>query len=291
MRDKYIMEIRGGSSTKIEELETMLVNDESKSVHINNAYFEGYVKVRLRNYDGLPVGPDKKTLKPNSPYFLNNNNLSSIEVSGVFKNGPLKDGGWPASDLYFGNHFDSPLNLPYGFSIAQKFATYFDPGLKMELDSDKPYAHSPLLVTMNTINLSKLNPGDTVPQTLAAEAGRPLVEDTRIIPGVGDKEDSDGTLRRKVLSNSANLEKVHLNSDILFRGDFYNPYLDFDKRGVKIPLLTIPIMNYWGGQPLTYVCRSLSNPKQNIFFVVSVILRPIEEVFTSPNSPIGSPKP
>jgi len=289
MRDDFIMEIRCGSSINIEELETVIVNDETSHVHINNQFYEGYVKVRLRDYDGLPVDSNKMTLHPNSPYFNNNSGLSSIEISGIFKNGPLKDGAWPASDIYFGNHFNSPLNLPPGYLIIKKFATYFDPGLKMELDIPKPYAHSPLLVTLNTVNITKLNADESVPKTLPATEGRPLKEDCKIIPELEHINDNYGSHRRQILSKSETLENVKLNSDTLVRGDFYNPYLDFNKRGIKIPLLTIPIMRYWGGQPLTYVCRSLSNPKGNIFFVVSIILRPINEIFFAVSSPTDLP--
>ncbi|KAJ9053983.1 hypothetical protein DSO57_1019162 [Entomophthora muscae] len=278
MRDVYIFELRGGASKDPKALSTISVNNEEEFLTVANELFEGKIRVRLRDYDGLPVGNDKETLCPNSPYFEGNYELSSIEVSGIFKNGPLEGGAWPADDIYFGNHFDAPLRLPPGASVALKFAQFFDPGLQYDLHASKPYAHSPLLVTFNTVSLTKKTAD--IPAPLKATKGQPLKEDCTLLSSNYDAaNDHDGKLRRKHFSSASALKEVSLGPQTLFRGDFFNPYLDFNNRGVKIPLLTIPIMGYWDGQPLNYVCSSVSTKK--VFFVISFMLHPISEALGS----------
>ena len=55
----------------------------------------------------------------------------------------------------FGSQFEKKCTPPYGSSIAMKFATLIDPALQTDIFCDSPWIFSPLLCSMNVVNVQK----------------------------------------------------------------------------------------------------------------------------------------
>ncbi|CAB4407431.1 unnamed protein product [Rhizophagus irregularis] len=103
----------------------MLPNDDSRPYFINTSHFTGRICIRIKDFKGI-----------------------APSVQGRFKENNLT-----ADDIVFGNDFDKKINLPFGSSLGLKILQYIDPGLQADIYSDEPWAYSPLVYTMNKINL------------------------------------------------------------------------------------------------------------------------------------------
>ncbi|KAF9362122.1 hypothetical protein BGX26_000010 [Mortierella sp. AD094] len=153
---RYRLRVSAGPSADPKDLKPITVNDDANPMLIESDEFIGQIVVRLRNLDkafGFAQGQIEDGLKsmPNSPWFTKpggNNNLSSVQISGRFKR------EWQGDQIVFGNQFEKPLRLPPFSSIALKFIQFIDPGLKADIYADRPWAFSPLIATMNTVNVS-----------------------------------------------------------------------------------------------------------------------------------------
>ncbi|KAG0225963.1 hypothetical protein BGW42_003980 [Actinomortierella wolfii] len=153
-QQQYRLRVSAGSS--LQDLHVLNVNDDAHPFSIDTPDFVGQICVRVNGLSKTmwyeqSLAEDNFTPVPESPWFEGNNNLSCIQVSGRFKKEHRGD------DIVWGNEFERPLKLPPFSSVAVKFGQYIDPGLQIDLYSDKPWAFSPLLTTMNTINVSGWN--------------------------------------------------------------------------------------------------------------------------------------
>jgi hypothetical protein len=267
MRDKYILQIQAGKDYKEENLTEVRVNDESNPTWIDSEYFKGCIRVRIKDYDGLPFKPGtSETLNINSPYFDDIHDYFSLEIVGKFKQ------EWMADDIVFGNQFEKPLPLPKAISLLTSFATWFDPGLEIDLTSDRPSAFSPLVVSMNTVNIS-IQESDEI-QVPQKESGRPIEEDTKaLFPGA--ETSYNGAERRAQLSDLNKLKQIKITPNHTLGVDFYNPYIDPSTRCIRIPMISLDVMPYWNGEPLRFVCKSKS--KGIVFFAILFNLREFKE--------------
>ncbi|KAF8985559.1 hypothetical protein BGZ46_003565 [Entomortierella lignicola] len=153
---RFRLRVSAGPSADPKDLKVITVNDDANPMLIESDEFIGQIVVRLRNLDkafGYAEGQKADGLKtmPDSPWFTapgGDNNLSSVQISGRFKR------EWKGSDIVFGNQFEKPLRLPPFSSIALKFIQFIDPGLEADIYGDRPWAFSPLIATMNTVNVS-----------------------------------------------------------------------------------------------------------------------------------------
>ncbi|KAF9432129.1 hypothetical protein BGZ76_011231 [Entomortierella beljakovae] len=151
---RYRLRVSAGPSA--DDLKPVNVNDDANPMFIESKEFVGQLVVRIRGLDkafGYAEAQEEDGLKtfPDSAWFTRpggNNNLSSVQISGRFKN------EWEGSEVVFGNQFEKPLRLPPFSSIALKFIQFIDPGLKADIYCDRPWAFSPLIATMNTVNVS-----------------------------------------------------------------------------------------------------------------------------------------
>jgi hypothetical protein len=200
------LQVRAGTS--IETLHKIVVNDDARPFELDSDTFTGRAVVRVRDYTGV-----NKAAASSSKYFDRYPDKFSIEVQGRFLVNASAD------DIIFGNSFDAPLRLPKGSSIAMSFAKWFDPALELDLYADKPKAFSPLIVTMNTLNVQK-SPGKLPPWP--SPTGERINEDASIL------DVTEGE-RRKVLCVKSKRENTKITPDMVFSMDFYNVYLDFDK--------------------------------------------------------------
>ncbi|KAF8942605.1 hypothetical protein BGZ47_006316 [Haplosporangium gracile] len=153
---RYRLRVSAGPSADPKDLKVLPVNDDANPTLIESDEFIGQIVVRIKGLDktfGYKEGQEQDSLETisESPWFSlpgGDNNLSSVQISGRFKR------EWPGEQVVFGNQFEKPLRLPPFSSIALKFIQFIDPGLKADIYCDRPWAFSPLIATMNTVNVS-----------------------------------------------------------------------------------------------------------------------------------------
>ncbi|KAF8933806.1 hypothetical protein BGZ58_006104 [Dissophora ornata] len=153
---RYRLRVSAGPSADPNDLKPIVVNDDANPMLIESDEFIGQIVVRIRGLDKAPgyeEGQKQDGLEthPESLWFSKpggDKNLSSVQISGRFKR------EWPGHQVVFGNQFERPLRLPPLSSIALRFIQFIDPGLKADLYCDRPWAFSPLIATMNTVNVS-----------------------------------------------------------------------------------------------------------------------------------------
>lgn len=226
----------GGSHT---DLHPAHVNDPSRPTHVDNAFFKGDIVVRVKNFRGLSQedGPAKEQ---DAIYFDATSDTSSVQFSGTIKADLTGD------DILFGNDFDEPIkdSLPPGTSLGLKALKWIDPSLETDLYSDRPWAFSPLLATMNLIN--------TTGNTNGLDR---IEEDTSNLV----KEKITTKQRRTYFAEKAHREKFNLK-DMTLAGDFSNPFIDFNTLSVALPYVNfhVSILQYWKGQPFRYTCKTRS---------------------------------
>ncbi|KAJ3232200.1 hypothetical protein HDU81_003248 [Chytriomyces hyalinus] len=138
-----ILRCRVGPS--LSTLETAAVNADTDPVLIDSPYFVGSIAVRVKNFSGIaPAG--KEPIK-NTAYFGTRRRLFSIQLQGRFKHEHSAD------DVMFGAEFQHKVNPPTGAWLAMKFANIIDPALVADLYSNTPWLYSPMLCSMNIVNV------------------------------------------------------------------------------------------------------------------------------------------
>ncbi|KAG0369548.1 hypothetical protein BC939DRAFT_508174 [Gamsiella multidivaricata] len=153
---RFRLRVRAGLSAGPKDLKPIPVNDDANPALIESEEFIGQIVVRIRGFDktlGYAEGQKQDGLKtvPESLWFHlpgGGKNLCSIQISCRFKR------EWGGDQVIFGNQFERPLKLPPFSSVALKFIQFIDPGLKADIYCDRPWAFSPLIATMNTVNVS-----------------------------------------------------------------------------------------------------------------------------------------
>ncbi|KAK3811186.1 MAG: hypothetical protein J3Q66DRAFT_404574 [Benniella sp.] len=153
---RFRLRVSAGPSADPKDLKPISVNDDANPTLIETDEFVGQIVVRIRGFDktfGYAEGQKEDGLKtlPESKWFSQpgaDKNLSSIQISCRFKR------EWAGDQVIFGNQFERPLKLPPLSSIALKFVQFIDPGLQADIYADKPWAFSPLIATMNAVNVS-----------------------------------------------------------------------------------------------------------------------------------------
>jgi hypothetical protein len=135
----------------------------------------------------------------------------------------------------FGNDFEHPIKdrLPPGFNTAFKIVKWgIDPGLEGDFYADKPYLYGPLLSSINVLRVA----GKAEKKGKGYEIPAHLHED-----GLEEGADGDGDEARKEMGlpeDAAARKKWALQENHragsnweegrVHRGDFFNPYLDFN---------------------------------------------------------------
>ncbi|RSH89061.1 hypothetical protein EHS25_002727 [Saitozyma podzolica] len=77
-------------------------------------------------------------------------------------------------------------------------------------------------------------------------------------PPEGGDEKAQAAARKRWMTDKANREKISLNHDTHVSMEFCNGYLDFNTLSLSLPAgfnMTFPLLKYWDGQPVTYVCQ------------------------------------
>ncbi|KAL7423607.1 hypothetical protein Q5752_001188 [Cryptotrichosporon argae] len=208
--------------------------------------FEGSIWVFVKDYSG------EKRAGDGAVYFDKRKDMTyGIVVRGRFLDEV------DADDVLFGNVFESPVrdHLPWGTSIATKFMYFIDPTLELDIYADKPWALSPALASMTHLSLGKAGGND---------AGAVVDEDalgflSEVYEGATPPPTTgDAAARRKWLGKKENRAAIKLGPDVQVGFEFCNGLLDFNTLSATLPQpfhLSVPLLKYWDGQPVTYVCQ------------------------------------
>ncbi|CAB4406441.1 unnamed protein product [Rhizophagus irregularis] len=260
---KLKLQISVGSSYDSAEHKIMLPNDDSRPYFINTSHFTGRICIRIKDFKG--IAPSGTTRIESSPYFEGYNVKYSIQVQGRFKENNLT-----ADDIVFGNDFDKKINLPFGSSLGLKILQYIDPGLQADIYSDEPWAYSPLVYTMNKINLYEepIIKGDEWLPSWPSSNGEHIEENVNC-PSEG-VEFKDVSERKKYFENETNRKQFQIKDNQIWNFDFFNSYIDFNDVAVTLPGFKLGVLQYWEGQPVRYVCKTRGEKRDSsiVFFVV-----------------------
>ncbi|KAL1924164.1 uncharacterized protein VTP21DRAFT_7199 [Calcarisporiella thermophila] len=269
------LKLRVSAGPDTSQLIPISPNDDANPLLIDTPHLTLRLCVRIRDFNGTAP-----TLLNTSPYFDGNSDCYSIQAQLRWKR------EWVASEILFGNEFDTPLRLPPGAGIALKFARWFDPGFEADIYSERPWAFSPLLCSVNTLRIQNVSSKDddssdasnkrNSPKSVEGELelspwpspnGERITEDTSSLSARGSpRTPMDVSTRRKYFSDSEKAKKVVLGPDQEVQFDFFNAYVDFNSAAIRLPGFSVNVLGYWDGQPLRYVCKTRDG--KIIFFVV-----------------------
>ena len=255
--DKYRLLITAGPSYDTSTHQIVHVNTDTPT-HIENEFIRADVKVRIRDFKGLP-----STSPSSSPYFddsLHSKDQYSVAASFV----PKQD--LESKDLIWGNDFDHPVRdrLPPGFNTAFRIVKEFiDPGLECDAYADEPWLYGPALSCWFGFKVGdKLSDGATIPEATEAEdvlreGGDGSGAEIRSQLGVPENNEK----RRKHFLSRPNREQLVFEKDRLYSFDFYNPYLDFGNFALKLPGFSIKVIKYIDDKShtLRYVFKNREN--------------------------------
>ncbi|WAR53014.1 hypothetical protein PtB15_2B442 [Puccinia triticina] len=247
-----------------DELSPVNVNaDKTDPFRIHTDRFQGayFISRRIKDFLGADGCLSKET---ENKYFEKWNEMTcSIQIQGRFLQPTTAD------DCMWGNSFDRPIRdrLPYGTSVALKAISYIDPSLEHDIYSDKPWAWSPLLATMNHVKTERLESDDS---PLPDWEGTRPVEDCNSVVGelatITSKRE-----RRRFLSSAENRQSCVLGPRI--NVEFVNGFVDYSTLRLQIPIvkLSFRLDKLWDGQPVRYECISRSTLQTYFVIVVQIV--------------------
>ncbi|CAE7212654.1 unnamed protein product [Rhizoctonia solani] len=238
----------------VDGLKEISYNDGSSHA-TRSSFFDGVVSVHIKGDFG-----DAENSK--DTYFNDESRAMrtwSISIQGRF----LEEIN--GNDILFGNVFDRPLNLPWGFGAVLNFAQYIDPTLEHDLYGEKPWALSPFLSTMPYLQRIELDPGAPVPTGLpapiTAERSRPP-----LAPEL--QSESAPAARRKHFTDESHRKQVTFTPQHLIQADFVHGHLQFPSLTIALPGgVQFDLMYYYDERPVHFICKKRGT--EEAFFVVS----------------------
>jgi hypothetical protein len=192
-------------------------NDEAHPTYIETEYFVGHVWVRIRDYNGLSATRDGRPAPKNTPYFKHAPSLTySISMRGR--------------------------------SIAFRLLkSLIDPGLEADLYSDKPWAWSPVVCTMNAIAVWPAQKDENDDEDRQSDPSIPLKEHAERL--YTDDVKRTNTERKTYFANQETRALVQFQPEFEYAMDFCNGLADFNNFGVYLPGWgSVSLMSYWDGQ-------------------------------------------
>jgi hypothetical protein len=268
--EKYILRVSAGPSYDESTHQPVVVNGEMPTA-FENEFMTTKLKVRIRGYNGLP-----RSSSSHSPYFdhpMHSKDQYSVGFSFV----PKKD--LDAVHAVWGNDFDHPIRdrLPPGFNYAFEIVKKFiDPAIEADAYADEPWMLTPALDGFFKFRIgNKLSPEEQKDIPHPAEH-EPLEEgadgtglEVRQTSGMPENSDK----RRKHFMNEANRGRFGIfEKDRLYQGDFFNPYIDFNKFALKLPGFSLKVIKYINDK--THILRYVFKNRKNgeVYFVVNITL-------------------
>lgn len=236
----------------LEELTTVRANSD-QSVSIKSDAFEGEIAVYIKDF------ADEYGKVRHSEYFdvpERQRITWSLQMQGRFLN------TYSSDDILFGNVFDRPFQLPWGFGAAVKFMQFRDPTLEQDLTSKTtPWALSPFISTMPYTRHKRLEEDEDIPRF---PPPRPIGEDTSdlrtqdgMLSPARPKDPKNNIARRAWFKKTAYRKDVSFGPDDLLTVDFCHNHLYFSPKGIDLRIpggIKIDVMRYWDGQPVKFVC-------------------------------------
>lgn len=139
----------------------------------------------------------------------------------------------PGPSLIFGNDFDHPIRdrLPPGFGTALNIVKrWIDPGLDGDAYSDTPHLYGCALSSVNVLRVG------TKAEKLDDHVGEAGIEEVLEEGGDGDGEQwrekrgvpETAAARMKHFLQHGKTEEWEWEAGRVYKGDFFNPYLDFN---------------------------------------------------------------
>lgn len=225
---KYMLLVTAGPSYDPATHKTVAVNADD-AVAFENEFMRVKLKVRIRDFVGLPEGSEKTT-----PYFddpLHEKDQYSVGFSFV----PKVD--IPADETVWGNDFDHPVRdrLPPGFNYAFRIVKEFiDPGLSCDAYADKPWLYGPSLSCWFAFRIGDVIGTEGSPADIPQVHEVPALKEGADGSGIEVREDhnlpNDGPARRKFFLKEDNRKGFTFEKGRLYQADFFNPYLDFNSK-------------------------------------------------------------
>ncbi|KAF1953785.1 DUF1769-domain-containing protein [Byssothecium circinans] len=243
-RDKYLLRVTAGPSYDPSTHQEVAVNGEEPTL-IENDIMTCYLKVKIRDYHGLPRGSPVS-----SDYFshpLHTSDRYSIGFSFI----PKKN--IKGSDLLTGFDFDHSIRdrLPPGFRYAMKIVTTIvDPGIFSDPYSDKPYLYGPGLSSFFAFRIGEHTsevPAEEQLMTHDSDMKGVIEEGAH---GSGQRIRADQKIpakaskRRKNFLDQKNMDDFVFEAGRMYQADFFNPYLDFANFALRIPGFSISVVRY-----------------------------------------------
>lgn len=266
--DKYKLQVTAGPSYDPSTHKPLSVNGP-EALYFENDLMRVKVKMRVQGgYTGLPGSSHKTT-----PYFddpLHAKDQYSIGFSFV----PKVD--IPSLNTRWGNDLNHPVRdrLPPGFTTAFKIVKEFiDPGLSHDAYADEPWLLGPSLSCWFAFRIGDMvSPGADFPQPEeqpcmkeGADGSGNAVREKHGIPADPDK-------RRKFFLSDEHRANFAFEKGRLYQGDFFNPYLDFNKLALKLPGFSLSVVKYLNDKThsLRYVFKNVETGE--LYFVVVLTL-------------------
>ncbi|KAF2141002.1 uncharacterized protein K452DRAFT_229718 [Aplosporella prunicola CBS 121167] len=276
----YVLKVTAGRDYDLKNHQDVHVNT-AKPVDISTDDIDASINVRIQDYRGLP-----KDSPATSPYFSNDGHkYDRYSIAYTFR---LKN-DVPGDKLVFGNDFDHPIRdrLPPGFNLAFRYLkSWIDPTIEGDINADEPYLYAPVLGSMNRLQVG--SKGQSLKETIAG-AGEKLGEGDDAITVIeeGAQGDGEDVRKEKSIPDAPNARMKHyayeqyrkeftFEKDRPYACDFFNSYLDFNEFAIKLPIITVPIVRYWDGQPLRYVLKNLETNEP--LFVIHFTLIPADQL-------------
>ncbi|KAF1988497.1 DUF1769-domain-containing protein [Aulographum hederae CBS 113979] len=262
--DKYQLLVTAGPSYSPCTQQPVHVNTSTPTV-FENEFMKVAVKVRIQEFRGLPRGSPSS-----SPYFEDpRREKDRYSVSFTFV--PKKDiplGG--EGETVWGNDFDHPVRdrLPPGVNTAIKIVKeLIDPGITCDAYADEPWLYTPALAGWDAFRIGeKVSVDDELPydEEVFDEGADGEGEDVRKSLGIPDGRDK----RRKFFLNKENQKAFLFEKGRVYRGDFFNPYLDFGKFALRLPGFSLSVGRYINDKThaLRYVFKNTKTG--DVYFVI-----------------------
>ncbi|KAK4988726.1 hypothetical protein LTR66_007232 [Elasticomyces elasticus] len=267
LADQYMLRVTAGPSYDASTHKPVFVNSD-KACTFENEFIKAKIKVRIRNYTGLPEESPKT-----SPYFdhpLHTKDQYSIGFSFV----PKKD--LPSKDVVWGNDFDHPVKdrLPPGFNTAFKIVKEFvDPGLSCDAYADQPWVYGPALSCWFALRVGeKAQDGDSFPQPdeknvieEGADGDGAAVRKKHNIPDSAEK-------RRKHFLDASHRQEFSFEKGRCYQGDFFNPYIDFGKFKLRLPGFSLNVLKHINDKSHTLRYTFKNRETGDVYFAVVLTL-------------------
>jgi hypothetical protein len=133
------------------------------------------------------------------------------------------------------------VRLPPGAWLGLRALKFIDPGLEADIYAVKPWAYSPVLVTMNLLRVEEVFHSSLPPWP--SKNGQRIQEGR--FPGTAH---ADPGARRKCYADRENRLMLRVTEDMVWDMDFFGTYADFDKFAVQLPGFQISVLPYYDGQ-------------------------------------------